>query len=194
MALSLIDPNTVTLIGENCILKLQQDEGGPAGTLASFWRVLHSPAGAGHVLMVRSDVLDGVRIFSETAALARFIQTLEKLMRPEFADPETKVEFASFSRQQSGDKLYQERLATGDGEIVLEWRNLGVPFMTRLEPNNRFVGTWSVYSCLVPASEAKLTAFGREASGRAFPDTLEGTATSTSFLALGEIWLAPRTS
>jgi hypothetical protein len=193
MTLSLIDPNTVALIGENSILKLQEKKGGDAGTLASFWRVLHSPAGPGHTLFIRSDALPGgVRIFSDNPALVRFMQSLEALMRKEFADAATAVEAATFTRTQSGVALYSESAATADGEILLEWRNLGVPFMTRLEPNNAFVGAWSVYSCLVPAREAALTAFGRKASGQAFPDVLEGTATSTSFLALGEIWLAPK--
>ena len=112
-------------------------------------------------------------------------------MRPEFADPTSAVKAAAFLRAQSGTELYQERLSVKGGEIILEWRDLGTPFMTRLEPDNKFVGRWSVYSCLVPASEATFTALGRKAVGRAFPDTLEGQMTSTSFLALGEIWLDP---
>jgi hypothetical protein len=192
MALDLIDRNAVHLIGENSILRLQSKADGPNLTLCSFWRSLYSPAGPGHVLFVQSELFaEGVRIFSDNPALARWFQALEALMRKQFTDSAVPVEAASFSRVQDGTRVYSETAKTGSGEIVLEWRDLGTPFMTRLEPNNAFVGIWSVFSCLVPASEASLAAFGKRAAGRAFPDSLEGQATSTSFLALGEVWLHP---
>ena len=112
----------------------------------------------------------GVRIFSDNPDLARWIQGLEALMRPEFADPATPIEAATSTRSQIGTAIYAERMRYSGGDIALEWRHLGQPFMTRLEPNNRFVGRWSVYSCLVPAAEASLTAFGVPAGGQAFPD------------------------
>ena len=192
MTLSLIDPNAVALIGENSILRLKDEAAGADRSLCSFWRALHSPKGPGQALFIRSDAMQGgVRIFSDNPDLARWIQGLEALMRPEFADAATPIEAATSTRSQTGTALYAERISTSGGDIALEWRHLGQPFMTRLEPNNRFVGRWSVYSCLVPAAEASLTAFGAPAGGQAFPDVLEGQPTSTSFLALGEVWLAP---
>ena len=44
------DPNRLILTGENPFIRLSETEGGVAGTHASFWRILVSPAGAGHVL------------------------------------------------------------------------------------------------------------------------------------------------
>lgn len=193
MALSLIDPNRVHLIGENSILRLQKEQGGPDLTLCSFWRALVSPEGPGHVLLARSEALgDGVRLYSDNSALARWIQGLEALMRPPFADRALPVVDARFTRHRDASS-YVEEVVAGATTIRLTWSELAEPFMTRLEPNNSFVGIWSVFSCLVPAGGAALTVDGRAAAGRAFPDMLEDQPTSTSFLALGEIWLHPRT-
>lgn len=192
MARDLIDPNTVRLVGENSILRLQDAPGGVNRTLCSFWRILHSPAGNGHCLFMQSDALDDrVHIFSDSRDLARWMQHLEVLMRPDFADSATTVQPGTFARLQPDPLTYRETVSTAERDVVLEWRDLSDPFMTVLEPGNRFVGRWSVYSCLVPAAQASLRIGTVQAGGRAFPDVLEGQPMSTSFLALGEIWLAP---
>lgn len=192
MALSLVDPNQVHLIGENSILRLQQQPGGADLTLCSFWRALVSPEGPGHALFARSEALgDGVRIYGDNPALVRWLQDLEALMRPPFADKALPVTDARFARHRDAGE-YVEEVETASATLRLSWRDLGEPFMTRLEPNNSFVGVWSVYSCLVAAGQASFEAGGRTASGRAFPDSVAGHPTSTSFLALGEIWLYPR--
>jgi hypothetical protein len=45
-----LDPNRLTLTGENPFIRLSDTDGGAITTNASFWRILISPAGAGHVL------------------------------------------------------------------------------------------------------------------------------------------------
>jgi hypothetical protein len=192
MVLSLVDPNRVYLIGENSILRLQSEQGGDDLTICSFWRVLVSPEGPGHALFVRSRALGNeVRIYGDSEAAARWLQDLESLMRPFFADKATPVRPARFDRRREA-QIYVEHVATGDGQLRLEWRDLGEPFMTRLEPDNEFVGVWSVYSCLVPARAASFEVEGRSAAGEAFPDSVAGHPTSTCFLALGETWLYPQ--
>ena len=66
------DTNQVLLTGENNYMRLHIEENGPMTTRASHWRILLSPAGAGHVLFLKSDVTnDEVRIYSDNIAVAR---------------------------------------------------------------------------------------------------------------------------
>jgi hypothetical protein len=192
MSLSLVDPNRVYLVGENCILRLQHEQDGVDEATCSFWRVLVSPQGPGHALFARAEILSGeVRIYSDNGALVRWLQTFELLMRPYFADKATPITQAQFHRKRETAQSYCEVVISEHCTLHLQWDDLGAPFMTRLEPNNEFVGIWSVYSCLVPARSARFEADGLRATGRAFPDTVAGHLTSTSFLALGETWLYP---
>ena len=45
-----LDPNRLILTGENPFIRLSDTDGGAISTNASFWRILISPAGPGHVL------------------------------------------------------------------------------------------------------------------------------------------------
>jgi hypothetical protein len=50
-----LNPNRLILTGENPFIRLSDTDGGAITTNASFWRILISPTGAGHVLYLRSD-------------------------------------------------------------------------------------------------------------------------------------------
>ena len=69
------DPNQVRLTGENSFIRLSLEENADPTTRASHWRVLLSPAGPGHVLFLKSEVIsDPVRVYSDNIALARWLQ------------------------------------------------------------------------------------------------------------------------
>jgi hypothetical protein len=51
-----VKEGSVAVIGENPGIRLVVKDGAPPATSVSFWRVLHSPAGAGHVCFLTSDV------------------------------------------------------------------------------------------------------------------------------------------
>ena len=51
-----VDPNSIRLTGENSFIRLVED--GEQTTRTSHWRVLYSPGGAGHVLFIKSDLVD----------------------------------------------------------------------------------------------------------------------------------------
>ena len=93
-----VDPNSIRLTGENSFIRLV--EGEEQTTRASHWRVLYSPSGAGHVLFLKSDLVDGVRVYADNIALARWLQEeIESLLFPEFADQSLQVLDAEFSRE-----------------------------------------------------------------------------------------------
>src|ERR1700679_3327849 len=100
------DPNLVILTGENPFIRLSETDGGPIATNASFWRILLSPAGPGHVLYLKSELTDDQwRIYSDNIAMARWLQsTVQGMLNAETADTSIPVTDAEFSK--SGDMRY----------------------------------------------------------------------------------------
>ena len=63
---STVDANRVIVTGENSAIRLSPTDGDSFTTNASFWRILSSAAGAGHVLYLKSELTEGLwRIYSE---------------------------------------------------------------------------------------------------------------------------------
>ena len=86
--MSTVDPNRVIVTGENPFIRLSETDGGELTTDASFWRILFSPAGPGHVLYLKSELTEGaMRIYSDNLAMARWLQsTVQGMLNPETAD------------------------------------------------------------------------------------------------------------
>jgi hypothetical protein len=70
-----LDPNRLILTGENPFIRLSDTDGGAITTNASFWRILISPAGPGHVLYLKSELTqDRWKIYSDNIAMARWTE------------------------------------------------------------------------------------------------------------------------
>ena len=70
-----VDPNDVLMTGENSFIRLSTDGGQNMTSRLSHWRVLWCPDGAGHVLFIQSDLIDGhTRVYSDNVAVARWLQ------------------------------------------------------------------------------------------------------------------------
>ena len=82
------DPNRVILTGENPFIRLSATDGGPQTTNASFWRIITCPAGPGHVLYLKSELIENRwRIYSDNIAMARWLQTtVQGILNAEFSD------------------------------------------------------------------------------------------------------------
>ena len=75
MTTSPVDPNRVLLTGENPYIRLSETDGGPVTTDASFWRILFSPGGPGHVLFLQSELTGGQpRIYTDNVQMTRWLQ------------------------------------------------------------------------------------------------------------------------
>ena len=186
-----IDPHQVQFTGENSFLRLKASESGPDTTICSHWRALISPAGPGHALFVRSDATDGaIRIFSDNVELTRWLQALEDVVnRKLFADRNLPVTIAHFARAGDARGAYSEIVEAAGGQITLTWREIGAPYVIRLEPNNPMTGPWGVYSCLAAAKSASLIVNGKAASGKTYPEPMAGHPSGTSCIAWSETWL-----
>lgn len=189
-----IDPNRVIMTGENPFIRLSDTDGGPITTNASFWRIILSPGGSGHVLYVNSKFTNGRwRIYSDNIAMARWLQTtVQGMLNDETADTTIPVIDAHFSRFGDMRDFWTETLVTCDEEIALTWHDIGDPLLVHTQPNETPGRPYGVCTVLIPALGARLTHNGTQASGRAFATRREGRPFSTCALALSESWTAAR--
>jgi hypothetical protein len=185
------DPNQVRLTGENQYMRLHTEANGPMTTRGSHWRVLISPSGPGHVLLLRSDVTNHERrIYADNIALVRWLQQ-EILNTGEFADQTLPVLEAVFSRTGDSRSFWTEIIDTTTEHLTLTWYDFGEPFVITVPVGSvpdRPLG-WS--SVFVPARRAQLTLNGRVAMGQPFPEPRGNRMSSTAGLALSETWLRP---
>ena len=121
-----INPHELILIGENSFVRLSADGGKTASTRCSHWRVLWSPAGAGHALFVDSGLVGGVQVYADSVPLARFLQKeIEYLLYKSFGDASLPVVAADFARDHGAGALEAYPMITQPGKEIT-WGELHV--------------------------------------------------------------------
>ena len=185
------DPHRLIVTGENPFIRLSETEGGPVTTNASFWRIILSPRGAGHVLFLKSELTqDHWRIYSDNIAMTRWLQsTVQGMLNAELSDLAIPVTDAEFSRSGDARDFWTESLVTHDEAIDLTWYDIGDPLLIHTEPGERPYGVCTV---LIPALGARLTCDDVQAKGKPFATTREGRPFSTCALAFAESWTERR--
>ena len=188
------DPNRVIVTGENPFIRLSETDGGEITTSASFWRIIFSPAGPGHVLYLKSELTDNEwRIYSDNIAMARWLQaTVQGMLNPELADLSLPVIDADFSRSGDYRDFWTESLTSFDEEISLTWYSPGDPLLIHTDPKADPARPYGVCTVLVPVSGARLVVNGVAAAGTPWPREREGRPFSTSALAFSESWTEAR--
>jgi len=188
--MSSADPNAVILTGENPFIRLSATDSDDYTTNASFWRIIFSPAGPGHVLYLKSELTENHwRIYADNIATARWLQsTVQGMLNAELSDTTIPVVDAEFSK--SGDPRYfwTERAVARGEEVTLTWYDVGEPLLIHTQPNSVPGRRYGVCTVLVPALGARLSRNGIEASGRPWKREREGRPFSTSALAFSESW------
>ena len=193
MTTNTTDSNRVVLTGENSFIRLSRQADGPDTTRISHWRILLSPMGQGHVLYIKSDVVDdGVRIYSDNIGLARWLQgEIETFLFPEFADESLPVMEAVFSR--AGDAIghWTETVESVEDSIVMSWYDSLEPFMITVPAGSTDGRPHGVYSCFVPARRAQLTVNGNTAQGNVTESMRGDRSSSSACIAWSETWVKP---
>ncbi len=186
-----IDPAEVRLTGENSFIRLSKQDGGDQTTRASHWRILYSPGGPGHVLYIKSDLIDDeVRIYSDNIAMARWLQgEIESMLFPEFADESIPVIDAVFSKSGNPSSFWTESVESDEDSIDLTWYDFLEPFMLNSPASGS--RTHGVYSCFIPASKAQITINGEVADGSVAKEMRGDKQSSTACLAWSETWVRP---
>ena len=193
MTTSAIDPNRLLLTGENPYIRFSETDNGPLTTDASFWRILFSPGGPGHVLFLQSELTNNQqRVYTDNIAMTRWLQEgIPSVTNQAFGNLEMPWIEATF--KSSGDlrSFWTETVKSREEEVSLTWYSLGEAFLSHSLPGSNPTRPHGVSTVLIPANGAQLTINGRFAAGRPFPRERDGRKHSTCALAFSETWLLP---
>lgn len=194
-------PGTVEWSGENPGISLKETPDGPFVTAASFFRVVLSPFGRGHALMLAMSPQEanppparGNYCFTDNEKLARYLVSdfvahfgawkdtpgLKNLVYRPLDGVET-----------SGDPAsdYSETVKAGDFTITLSWRGLGEAFCFALPPEKSASGKHWMPSTFVACADASVAVNGQRLPGRPAPREMAGQQITTAFLAFSETWI-----
>lgn len=196
-----INSGTVDWSGENPCMYLKERDDGPFVTLASFFRVVLSPKGRGHVLVLveapqakasRADALNVVITDNEPLARWLIADYASHFAAFKGAPALSNLEYRLLTRATaSGDpaSTYVETVEGESFEARLAWEKVGTPFMAEVPPDKSATGKHWMYSLLAGAERGTITANGRRLKGHAVPRDMFGRAVTSAFLAFSETWV-----
>jgi hypothetical protein len=194
-------PGTVDWSGENPGITLKEAPDGPFVTLASFFRVVLSPHGRGHALVLLQSPQDASPPEERGNLCLHDNEPLARYLVAEFV-----AHFGAFkglpglgsltyrpldSVEASGDpgSSYSETVRAGDLSVRLTWSGLGKPFCFALPPDKSATGRHYMPSLFVGCREATVTVNGRPLPGKPVPREIAGHSISTAMLAFSETWI-----
>jgi hypothetical protein len=187
----------VYVSGENPVIRLLMKEGGTPTTDASFWRVVYSPAGAGHVLFLRTGIdadnptkQSGLRIaFTDSPKLAEYLgKEIMSAFNKVYADDPFPVRKATFRKSGSTLTEWKETVRSERYMVQLVWRDFAEPFQLDTPSGGR-TNPYGIASLFIPARAAEVIINGKKAAGRPFPTRRGRMENSTAFLAFSETWV-----
>ena len=154
--MSTVDVNRVIVTGENSAIRLSPTDSDSFTTNASFWRILSSVGGSGHVLYLNSEPTEcRWRIYSDNIAVARWLQsTVIGAIYAELRDPNIAVTDAQFSKSGDVRDFWTERLDARDEQILMTWYRMGEPFLVHTQPNSVPGRPYGMCTVLIPAGGA----------------------------------------
>ena len=201
MSETLIQPGGIDWSGENPGMYLKDKPDGPFVTLVSFFRVVVSPHGRGHALILLESPLLDTSLPEALNVCVTDNDALAHWLVAEFAS-----HFGAFrgagalqsmryvplsGSQASGDQResYMEWIKGEGVEVTLSWEDLGQPFMVRLPKEQSPTGQHELWSLFVEAGRVSARVNGRELRGRPAQRDFAGRRSSTAFLAFSETWI-----
>ena len=201
MADPIVFAGTVEWSGENPGIYLKEKPDGPFVAMASFFRVVLSPHGAGHALVL----MQSPQETSPPAAKANYCfhdnDALARYLVADFLS-----HFGAFKGlpglggltyrrldgvETSGDprSSYSETVKSGDLTVRLTWSGLGKPFCFAMPPDKSATGKHHMPSLFVGCQDATVTVNGRALPGKPVPREIAGQRITTAMLAFSETWI-----
>ncbi len=152
--MSIADPNKTILTGENPFIRLSTKDGEPNSTDASYWRIIFSPAGPGHVLYLKSELTEGRwRIYSDNIAMARWLQsTVQGMLNAELSDTTIPCADAQFSKAGDPRYFWTEHIRSHGEDISLTWFDIGEPLLIHSQPNQNSQPALRRMHCVDPSA------------------------------------------
>ncbi len=203
MAEALVFPGKVEWSGENPGVSLKEDPAGPFTTLASFFRVVLSPHGRGHALVLLCAPQEGAPpadrpniCLTDNEPMARWLvadyvshfgawRGLTGLAALQYRPLE--------AVEAGGDAItaYHETVRGAGLEVRLDWTGLGEPFCFVFPPELSATGAHHMPSLFVGCADASVTVNGQRRPGAPVPRDVAGRRISTAMLAFSETWIRP---
>ncbi len=201
MTNSPIHPGKVDWIGENPGIYLKEEQDGPWTGLMCFFRIVYSPHGCGHGVLV----LDHPNVEKSLPEIDNFCITDNEPMARFLVD-DFFSKFASFKVspglkaiqylpltevRQEGDtrSSYSEIVNSADYEIRMTWDELGDPYAVDMPPEKGPTQAHEMYSLFIDSQKASVTINGRPLKGKLVERDFADTKKSTAFLAFAESWM-----
>jgi hypothetical protein len=201
MAEPIVFPGQVEWSGENPGISLKETPDGPFVALASFFRVVLSPHGRGHALVLaqapqeanppadRANV-----VLTDNEPLARYlvVNFVSHFAAWRALPALSALQYRGLdSVEASGDPAssYTETVKAGDTTVALTWSGLGKPFCFALPPDKSATGAHTMPSLFVGCQDASIVVNGRRLPGKPAPREIAGHTITTAMLAFSETWL-----
>ena len=201
MADTIVFPGTVEWSGENPGISLKEKPEGAFTTLASFFRVVLSPHGRGHALVllqspgVAEPPADRANVcYSDNEPLARYLVSdfVAHFGAYKGLAGMSKLAYRKLDGvMASGDPAssYSETVRAGDTTVKLTWSGLGKPFCFAVPPEKSATGRHTMPSLFVGCREATIAVNGRVLPGKPAPREIAGHSITTAMLAFSETWI-----
>jgi hypothetical protein len=199
------DPTTfigaVEWSGENPGISLKESPDGPFVSLASFFRVVLSPHGRGHALVLMQSPGEAKPpaeranyVLHDNEAMARylvsdFLSNFGTFKGLPGLGGLTYRKLDSVTASGDPGSTYKETVKAGDLNVELTWGGLGKPFCFALPPDKSATGRHWMPSLFVGCSDASITVNGRKLPGKPIPRQVAGHDISTAMLAFSETWI-----
>jgi hypothetical protein len=192
---------TVEWSGENPGISLKEKPDGPFVTLASFFRVVLSPYGRGHALVLLQSPQDAKPsadraniCFHDNEKLARYLVSdfVSHFGAYKGLPGLSTIKYRRLDRVESaGDpaKRYSETVKAGKTVVKLTWSGLGKPFCFAFPPDKSATGKHHMPSLFVGCQDATVTVNGRKLRGKPVPREIAGQTITTAMLAFSETWI-----
>nr|WP_314073259.1 hypothetical protein [uncultured Roseococcus sp.] len=197
MSETTIFPGTVEWSGENPGISLKEDPNGPFTTLASFFRVVLSPHGRGHALVLLQSPQEASPdnvCLTDNEPLARWLiaEYVSHFGAWRGLAGLQSINFRKLDHVETdGDAIarYGETVRAGELTVKLDWSGLGNPFCFALAPGGSATGKHHMPTLFVGCDKASVTVNGQARPGAPVPRDIAGQRISTAMLAFSETWI-----
>jgi hypothetical protein len=192
---------TVEWSGENPGISLKDSPDGRFVALASFFRVVLSPHGRGHALVLLQSPDESSPpaeranyCLHDNEALARYLVTdfVSHFGAYKSLPSLNNLTYRRLdSVESSGDPsaTYGERVTAGALTVELTWSGLGEPFCFAFPPDKSATGRHHMPSLFVGCRDATIAVNGRALPGKPVPREIAGRTITTAMLAFSETWI-----
>jgi hypothetical protein len=198
-----LNPGKVDWTGENPGILLKDGPDGPFTAMALFFRIVYSPAGRGHALLLFEDPnversLPDVRnvMMTDNEPLARYLMDtfIGKLAAFAEAPAFKALQYVPIDEVRcEGDAItrYEEAVSGGGIHVRLVWEELGEAKALELPPSLTGVKDRELFTLLIESRKASIIVDGKPLKGELGSRVQAGLETTTAFLYFAETWIWP---